>query len=91
MGIDGAPNIVVLAAGGIGNYSIFVAEHCYFVLRLKFIRAGRIEIAAAGAIGVIFKRIFHQGFVHIRFYEIIGIDKTDIFTRRHIESGVSRG
>ena len=81
----------MLAAGGIGNYRVFVAEHCYFAISRNFIRSGRIEITAAGAIGVVFKRVFHQGFVHIRFYEIIGIDKTDIFTRRHIESGVSRG
>ena len=80
----------MLAAGGIGNYRVFVAEHRHFVISFNFIRAGRIEIAAAGAIGVVFERIFHQGFVHIRFYEIIGIDKTDIFARRHIESGVSR-
>ena len=38
-GIDGAPNIVVLAAGGIGNYSIFVAEHRHFVISFNFIRA----------------------------------------------------
>ena len=90
-GIDGAPDIVVLAAGGIGNYRVFVAEHCYFAISRNFIRSGRIEITAAGAIGVVFERVFHQSFVHIGLYKIIGIDKADVFARRHIESGVSRG